>query len=94
MDSRRLSLLYQRAHDRMRDVEGLLPQEAFDELLKFLSTRAVSKNRRKVFIYGMIRTVRRRGRFVRYSRRNLLAMHHGHTGSGIMELFIFPTKPC
>ena len=36
MNSRTLSLLYQRAHDRMRDVEGLLPQEAFDELLKFL----------------------------------------------------------
>ena len=36
MNSRTLSLLYKRAHDRMRDVEGLLPQEAFDELLKFL----------------------------------------------------------
>ena len=36
MDSRTLSRLYQKAHDRMRDVEGLLPQEAFDELLKFL----------------------------------------------------------
>ena len=36
MNSRMLSHLYQKAHDRMRDVEGLLPQEAFDELLKFL----------------------------------------------------------
>ena len=36
MTSRTLSLLYRRAHDRMRDVDGLLPQEAFDELLKFL----------------------------------------------------------
>lgn len=36
MNGRTLSLLYQRAHDRMRDVEGLLPQEAFDELLKYL----------------------------------------------------------
>ena len=36
MDSRTLSHLYHKAHDRMRDVEGLLPQEAFDELLKFL----------------------------------------------------------
>ena len=36
MDSRTLSRLYQKAHNRMRDVEGLLPQEAFDELLKFL----------------------------------------------------------
>lgn len=36
MNGRALSLLYQRAHDRMRDVEGLLPQEAFDELLKLL----------------------------------------------------------
>ena len=36
MNGRTLSRLYQRAHDRMRDVEGLLPQEAFDELLKLL----------------------------------------------------------
>lgn len=36
MNSRTLSQLYKQAHDRMRDVEGLLPQEAFDELLKFL----------------------------------------------------------
>ena len=36
MNNRTLGLLYQRAHDRMRDVEGLLPQEALDELLKFL----------------------------------------------------------
>ena len=35
-DSRSLSRLYASAHDRMRDVEGLLPQEAFDELLKYL----------------------------------------------------------
>lgn len=31
-----LSNLYQRAHDMMRNVDGLQPQEAFDELLKFL----------------------------------------------------------
>lgn len=36
MNGHTLSLLYQRAHDRMRDLEGLLPQEAFDELMKFL----------------------------------------------------------
>ncbi|MGI5868860.1 MAG: N-6 DNA methylase [Kiritimatiellia bacterium] len=36
MNSRSLSLLYQKAHDRMRDVDGLLPLESFDELLKFL----------------------------------------------------------
>ena len=35
-DGRKLGLLYQRAHDRMRDVDGFLPQEALDELLKFL----------------------------------------------------------
>ena len=36
MNSRELSQIFQRVHDRMRDVEGLLPQEAFDELLKML----------------------------------------------------------
>ena len=36
VNSRTLSFLYQQAHNRMRDVEGLLPQDAFDELLKFL----------------------------------------------------------
>ena len=36
IDSRTLGRLYQRAHNRMRDVDGFLPQEALDELLKFL----------------------------------------------------------
>lgn len=36
MNGRELGRRYRRAHDRMRDVEGLLPPEAFDELLKFL----------------------------------------------------------
>ena len=36
MDAHTLSSLYRGAHDRMRDVDGLHPQEAFDELLKFL----------------------------------------------------------
>ena len=36
IDARRLGRLYRRAHNRMRDVEGFLPQEALDELLKFL----------------------------------------------------------
>ncbi len=31
-----LSGLYRRAHDSMRNIDGLQPQEAFDELLKFL----------------------------------------------------------
>jgi len=31
-----LSALYSRAHDMMRNIDGLQPQEAFDELLKFL----------------------------------------------------------
>lgn len=29
-----LSGLYRRAHDMMRNIDGLQPQEAFDELLK------------------------------------------------------------
>lgn len=39
MHARALSTLYHRAHDRMRDVDGLQPQEALDELLKFLSLK-------------------------------------------------------
>ena len=31
-----LASLYKRAHDVMRNIDGLQPQEAFDELLKFL----------------------------------------------------------
>ena len=42
--SRTLSLLYERAHDRMRDIEGLLPQEALDELLKFLFYKDCTEN--------------------------------------------------
>jgi type I restriction enzyme M protein len=36
INSRELSILYQNAHDLMRNVDGLQPQEAFDELLKYL----------------------------------------------------------
>lgn len=32
----KLATLYRRAHDVMRNVDGLQPQEAFDELLKFM----------------------------------------------------------
>lgn len=34
--SRQLSSLYKNSHDQMRNVDGLQPQEAFDELLKYL----------------------------------------------------------
>lgn len=44
IDSRHLSLLYVRAHDRMRDVDGFLPQEALDELLKFLFYKECTEN--------------------------------------------------
>ena len=37
--SRQLSLLYRRSHDHMRDIDGLQPQEAFDELLKYVFTK-------------------------------------------------------
>ena len=37
--SHQLSTLYKRSHDRMRDVDGLQPGEAFDELLKYLFLR-------------------------------------------------------
>lgn len=43
MDSRTLSIRYRRAHDAMRDAEGLLPQEAFDELLKLLLYKEFSE---------------------------------------------------
>ena len=34
--SRQLSVLYKNSHDQMRNIDGLQPQEAFDELLKYL----------------------------------------------------------
>ena len=37
--SRQLSALYRSSHDHMRDIDGLQPQEAFDELLKYLFTK-------------------------------------------------------
>jgi type I restriction enzyme M protein len=39
MQARALSLLYRKAHDAMRSIDGLQPQEAFDELLKYLMFR-------------------------------------------------------
>ncbi|OCW98238.1 N-6 DNA methylase [Alishewanella sp. HH-ZS] len=35
-DTRKLAALYKEAHNIMRNVDGLQPQEAFDELLKYL----------------------------------------------------------
>lgn len=46
MNGRDLGQRYQRAHDRMRDVEGLLPHEALDELLKFLFFKDCVERRR------------------------------------------------
>ncbi len=34
--TRELSAIYRHAHNIMRNVDGLQPQEAFDELLKYL----------------------------------------------------------
>ena len=34
--SRQLSARYKKSHEQMRDIDGLQPQEAFDELLKYL----------------------------------------------------------
>ena len=34
--ARNLSQIYNKAHNIMRNVDGLQPQEAFDELLKYL----------------------------------------------------------
>lgn len=36
MNARQISLLYREAHNLMRNIDGLQPQESFDELLKFL----------------------------------------------------------
>lgn len=36
LNARQLALLYKQSHDLMRNLDGLQPQEAFDELLKFL----------------------------------------------------------
>jgi len=41
MDVRELGSLYRRAHDAMRNIDGLQPQEAFDELLKLLFFRQI-----------------------------------------------------
>lgn len=45
MNSRELALLYEKAHDLMRNVDGLHPQEAFDELLKYLFFKINNENR-------------------------------------------------
>lgn len=42
---RELSSLYQNAHDSMRNVDGLQPQEAFNELLKYLFFKAQNEKK-------------------------------------------------
>ena len=36
MDCKALASIYREAHNMMRNIDGLQPQESFDELLKFL----------------------------------------------------------
>ena len=40
--SRHLSGLYKKSHDQMRNIDGLQPQEAFDELLKYLFLKEIA----------------------------------------------------
>ena len=47
--SRRLSALYRNSHDQMRNVDGLQPQEAFDELLKYLFLKESADEARHQF---------------------------------------------
>lgn len=46
-----LSTLYRRAHDTMRNIDGLQPQEAFDELLKFLFFKQTNENKGPKLIF-------------------------------------------
>ena len=43
-NGRTLAQFYKRAHNQMRDVDGLLPMEAFDELLKFLFVKELMES--------------------------------------------------
>ena len=36
MDTKTLASIYREAHNMMRNIDGLQPQESFDEILKFL----------------------------------------------------------
>jgi type I restriction enzyme M protein len=44
-DAYALSALYRRAHDSMRNIDGLQPQGAFDELLKFLFFKQTNEDK-------------------------------------------------
>ena len=46
-----LSALYRRAHDMMRNIDGLQPQEAFDELLKFLFFKQANEDKGPKFVF-------------------------------------------
>ena len=48
-----LSALYRRAHDMMRNVDGLQPQEAFDELLKFLFFKQVNEDKGPKLVFSI-----------------------------------------
>lgn len=45
LDQFQLASLYRRAHDLMRNIDGLQPQEAFDELLKYLFFKVHNEER-------------------------------------------------
>ena len=46
-NARRLMEVYNNAHDMMRNIDGLQPQEAFDELLKFLLVKETLEEERE-----------------------------------------------
>lgn len=48
-----LSTLYRRAHDVMRNIDGLQPQEAFDELLKFLFFKQANEDQGPKLIFSI-----------------------------------------
>jgi type I restriction enzyme M protein len=56
-----LAAIYREAHDEMRNLDGLQPQDAFEELLKYLFFRQHGDSRRDAVTSRTIRT-----RFARY----------------------------
>jgi type I restriction enzyme M protein len=48
---RQLSQLYKKAHNLMRNIDGLQPQESFDELLKFLFFKQINEEKGPKIFY-------------------------------------------
>ena len=92
LNSRDLSRIYAQANNLMRNIDGLQPQEAFDELLKYLFFKQVNEEQGQSLKQARA-TILANGSFTQADKalakqiQSLLALYLGKTNSWSTELW-------